>query len=97
MCLSYIAGFAVSIPQAGVSIGLAALSQRILPGDIGMLVSTVILFSGILYEIVGPACAKLSLFLSHAIPEGAAAKGQKQKKAAPPLPDTIEEDGNDDD
>ena len=52
------------IPQAGVSIGLAALGQRILPGETGALLSTIILSSGVLYEMVGPACAKLSLYLS---------------------------------
>ncbi|MCI6907799.1 MAG: cation:proton antiporter [Clostridiaceae bacterium] len=49
------------IPQAGVSIGLAALAQRILPEEAGMLLSTIILSSGLLYEIVGPACAKFAL------------------------------------
>jgi len=49
------------IPQAGVSIGLAALGQRILPPDAGSLLSTIILSSGLLYEIVGPACAKMAM------------------------------------
>lgn len=49
------------IPQAGVSIGLAALGQRILPTDAGTLLSTIILSSGLLYEIVGPACAKYAM------------------------------------
>ena len=52
------------IPQAGVSIGLAILGERMLPPQTGALLSTIILSSGVLYEIVGPACAKLSLFLS---------------------------------
>ncbi len=46
------------IPQAGVSIGLAALGQRMLPEEAGLLLSTIILSSGLLYEIVGPACVK---------------------------------------
>ena len=33
------------IPQAGVSIGLAVLAQRILPPDSGMLINTIILSS----------------------------------------------------
>jgi len=49
------------IPQAGVSIGLAALGQRILPPEAGSLLSTIILSSGLLYEIVGPACAKMAM------------------------------------
>ena len=52
------------IPQAGVAIGLAAMGARVLGGEIGMALETIILASGILYELVGPACAKLSLFLS---------------------------------
>lgn len=52
------------IPQAGVSIGLAAMGARALGGEIGIALETIILASGILYELVGPACAKLSLYLS---------------------------------
>lgn len=67
------------IPQAGVSIGLAALGQRILPGDWGILLSTIILSSGLLYEMIGPACAKLSLFLSHSIPDREKQISEKKK------------------
>ncbi len=56
------------VPQAGVSIGLAALGQRLLPPQTGALLSTIILSSGILYEMVGPICAKSALILAHAIP-----------------------------
>ncbi len=56
------------IPQASVSIGLAFLGQRILPNDLGLLLSTIILSSAILYEIVGPILAKVSLYLSGSIP-----------------------------
>ncbi len=52
------------IPQAGVSIGLAALCARTLGGDIGSDLQTIILASSVLYEMIGPACAKLSLYLS---------------------------------
>ncbi|MGJ0845899.1 Kef-type K+ transport system, membrane component KefB [Tissierella praeacuta DSM 18095] len=57
------------IPQAGVSIGLAFLGQRILPVDIGNRMMTIILASSVLYELVGPACAKLALIYSEAIKE----------------------------
>ena len=50
------------IPQAGVAIGLAALGARTLGGDTGVALETVILSSSVLYELVGPACAKLSLY-----------------------------------
>lgn len=52
------------IPQAGVAIGLAALGARTLGGETGIALETVILASSVLYELVGPACAKLSLYLS---------------------------------
>lgn len=56
------------IPQAGVAIGLAAIGARTLStciGDnVGNALNTVILASSVLYELIGPACAKLSLFLS---------------------------------
>jgi len=57
------------IPQAGVAIGLAVLGQRLLNEELGSLLSTIILSSSILYELIGPACAKASLHLSGAIPK----------------------------
>ncbi len=52
------------IPQAGVAIGLAALGARVLGGDYGEDLETIILASSVLYELIGPGCAKLSLYLS---------------------------------
>ena len=52
------------IPQAGVAIGLAAIGARALGGESGNALQTVILASSVLYELIGPACAKLSLYLS---------------------------------
>ncbi|MBR2365837.1 MAG: cation:proton antiporter [Oscillospiraceae bacterium] len=52
------------IPQASVAIGLASLGARTLGGDMGSALHTVILAASILFELVGPACAKLSLYLS---------------------------------
>lgn len=52
------------IPQAGVAIGLAAMGARLLGGDTGRDLQTIILASSVLYEIIGPACAKLSLYCS---------------------------------
>ena len=51
------------IPQAGVAIGLAALGARTLGGEDGVALNTSILASSGLYELIGPACAKLSLYL----------------------------------
>ena len=61
-CRNYL-GLAL-IPQAGVAIGLAALGARALGGETGQNLQTIILTSSILYEIIGPAAAKLSLYLS---------------------------------
>lgn len=52
------------IPQAGVAIGLAALGARTLGPELGGPLQTIILASSVLYELIGPACAKLSLYLS---------------------------------
>lgn len=52
------------IPQAGVAIGLAALGARSLGGESGRALETIILASSVLYELIGPACAKLALYLS---------------------------------
>ena len=52
------------IPQAGVAIGLAALGSRTLGGETGNALETIILASSVLYELIGPASAKLSLYLS---------------------------------
>jgi Kef-type K+ transport system membrane component KefB len=52
------------IPQAGVAIGLAALGAREIGGEMGRALETIILSSSVLYELIGPAAAKLSLYLS---------------------------------
>ena len=52
------------IPQAGVAIGLAALGARELGGEMGHALETIILSSSVLYELIGPGSAKLSLYLS---------------------------------
>ena len=52
------------IPQAGVAIGLATLGARTLGGTMGEDLQTIILASSVLYELIGPGCAKLALYLS---------------------------------
>ena len=77
-------GFAL-IPQAGVAIGLAAMAARILGGDTGSLLQTVILSSSILYELIGPAMAKLSLYLSGSFGES----GEEEQPAEEVLPPEV--------
>ena len=72
------------IPQAGVAIGLAAMAARSLGGEVGENLQTIILASSILYELIGPACAKLSLHLSGSF--------SKIEDIAPVV--TVDENGN---
>ncbi len=74
---------AALVPQAGVAIGLAYLSQRILPAAIGDVLMSVILASSVLYELIGPACAKFALLRSGAIQEEPA---QRARENLPPRP-----------
>ena len=67
------------IPQAGVAIGLAELGARTLGGSTGEMLRTVILASSVLYELIGPACAKISLALSHSFDANA-----PEEKILPP-------------
>lgn len=75
------------IPQAGVSIGLAFLGKRALPENMGNVLLTIILSSSVLYELVGPICAKVALFYSGAITPKSIKKGkQVQGKAETKTP-----------
>ena len=73
------------IPQAGVAIGLAELGARTLGGDTGSALRTVILASSVLYELIGPACAKLSLSLSHSYDKNQV----EEKKLSPKEEDKV--------
>jgi hypothetical protein len=66
-----------------VSIGLAALGARMLGGEMGSLLQTIILSSSILYELIGPACAKLALYLSKSY-------GVEQEEKVEPPPTEVE-------
>ncbi len=70
-------------PQAGVAIGLAALGARVLGGETGSILETIVLSSSILYELVGPALAKLSLYLS-----GSYGKRALETENGAPMPAT---------
>ena len=72
------------IPQAGVSIGLATLTGRILAGPAAQLVNTIILSSAVLYELIGPASAKLALVRGGAI-------GQRQTEPSEEVPAELSE------
>lgn len=58
--------------RSGLSFNLGALTDT-LGGEMGEMLQTIILASSVLYELVGPGCSKLALFLSgsygHDVPD----------------------------
>ena len=71
------------LPQAGVALGMAAMATQ-LGNGIGTLVSNVILFSVLVYELIGPALTKRSLRLAGEIrPEGKTNARTKNKPRPP--------------
>lgn len=76
------------VPQAGVAIGLAALGQRILPAESGAMLAAIILSSSVLYEMIGPACAKGALRLVGAIGPGKPPEAPAQEETAGDGPET---------
>lgn len=53
-------GFAL-IPQAGVAIGLSMVAERVMPGETGLAIKTIILGATVIYELVGPVIAKMAM------------------------------------
>ncbi|MGE5552084.1 MAG: cation:proton antiporter [Bacteroidota bacterium] len=51
------------VPQAGVALGLSLLAKQILP-DLGDMISTTIVATTVIYELIGPLCAKLAIKLA---------------------------------
>ena len=52
-------GFAL-VPQAGVAIGLATTASNLFTDGTGALIMAIILTSTLVYELIGPACAKFA-------------------------------------
>ena len=66
-------GFAL-IPQAGVAIGLSTTAYRLFSNNpatqrAGALILAIILTSTLIYELIGPMCAKFAFKKAHEIPE----------------------------
>ena len=78
------------IPQAGVAIGLAAMGARTLGGSMGQALETIILASSVLYELIGPVCAKLSLYLSGSYGKGLEKLAQVPENPAEQPPNEVE-------
>jgi len=52
-------GFAL-VPQAGVAIGLATTASNLFTDGTGALIMAIVLTSTLVYELIGPACAKFA-------------------------------------
>ena len=48
------------LPQAGVALGMCATAYRVLGQD-GVLIRSIILFSVLVYELIGPSLTKMAL------------------------------------
>ena len=48
------------LPQAGVAIGLSLVAQKVLP-EFGASIRTIVLFSTLIYELLGPVLTKIAL------------------------------------
>ena len=69
------------LPQAGVALGMCATAYRLLGGTEGTLIRNIILFSVLIYELVGPSLTKWALTKAgdiQAIPQEV--KGRRKKR-----------------
>lgn len=66
------------LPQAGVALGMSVMAMELGNGD-GTLIRNIILFSVLIYELVGPTLTKISLTAAgEIIPGGQSARGTKE-------------------
>ncbi len=79
------------LPQAGVALGMCATAYRVLGGVEGTLVRNIILFSVLVYELIGPSLTKMALTKAgdiQAIPQEIKTRRKKRlqevKKPVPP-------------
>ena len=69
------------LPQAGVALGMCATAYRVLGSPEGALIRNIILFSVLVYELIGPSLTKMALTKAgdiQAIP--AEVKGRRKKR-----------------
>ena len=71
------------LPQAGVALGMCATAYRVLGGAEGTLIRNIVLFSVLIYELVGPSLTKMALTKAgdiQAIPEEIAKRRKNRLK-----------------
>ncbi len=70
------------LPQAGVALGMALTAQRLADGEV---VRSVVLFSVLVYELVGPALTKRSLVAAGEIREEGRTSARQRNVPKPPV------------
>ena len=69
------------LPQAGVALGMCATAYHVLGGTEGTLIRNIVLFSVLIYELVGPSLTKMALTKAGDIKEiPAEVKGRRKKR-----------------
>ena len=68
------------LPQAGVALGMCATAYRVLGGAEGTLIRNIVLFSVLVYELIGPSLTKLALTKAGDIREMPAEVASRRKK-----------------
>ena len=78
------------LPQAGVALGMCTTAYRLLGGGPGTLIRNIILFSVLVYELIGPSLTKMALTKAgdiQAIPQEVKARRKKQlESVTKPVP-----------
>ena len=68
------------LPQAGVALGMSVIAEKALGAD-GSVIRNIVLFSVLVYELVGPALTKIALTKAgEIIPGGESARGKDDMK-----------------
>jgi len=78
------------LPQAGVALGMCATAYRVLGGPEGTLIRNIVLFSVLIYELVGPSLTKWALTKAgdiQAMPQEVASRRKKRlEEVTKPVP-----------
>ena len=78
------------LPQAGVALGMCTTAYRVLGGGEGTMIRNIILFSVLIYELIGPSLTKMALTKAgdiQAIPSEVKTRRKKElEKVTKPVP-----------
>ena len=71
------------LPQAGVALGMSVTVMEL--GEVGQIVRNIVLFSVLIYELVGPVCTKIALTKAGNIEPKPHEKHRKHRTAPPKI------------